>query len=132
MVRRVADVEGGQRVGYCRFSSDDFQCDVYVYHDVGGWWQTWVAASRAVFKEPMPGRVDTDDPDWGDHYFGRHQEVMAIRDDADRVDIGGPYDGRSFQDPTPGDCAERLVMLREAGYNVPQYAIDELREEARP
>jgi hypothetical protein len=38
--------------------------------------------------------------------------------------------GRSFNDETPGECADRLESLRAAGFNVPQYAIDELREES--
>jgi hypothetical protein len=37
--------------------------------------------------------------------------------------------GKTFHDDTPGDCADRLESLRAEGFNVPQYAIDELREE---
>jgi hypothetical protein len=44
--------------------------------------------------------------------------------------IGLPHDGESFLDGSPSDCADRLEGLRALGYTVPQYAIDELREEA--
>lgn len=37
--------------------------------------------------------------------------------------------GEDFNDPTPGDCADTLEELRKQGHKVPQYAIDELREE---
>jgi hypothetical protein len=37
--------------------------------------------------------------------------------------------GEDYNDPTPGDCADTLEKLREEGKKVPQYAIDELREE---
>ena len=37
--------------------------------------------------------------------------------------------GKSFNDPTAKDCADRLRSLKAAGLNVPQYAIDELDAE---
>lgn len=43
----------------------------------------------------------------------------------------GSEAGESFNDSTPGECADRLEALRTKGFNVPQYAIDSLREEAR-
>ena len=43
--------------------------------------------------------------------------------------IGLPCDGESFNDSTPGECADTLERLRGMGYIVPQYAIDALREE---
>ncbi len=117
-------------MSYCRFSSDDFQCDVYVYHDCGGWWQIHVATRRHVPKEPFPADVDRDDPDWIKHDVARHVEVCRIIGECDDFKtIGLPYDGWSYQEDTPGDCADRLEVLREAGYNVPQYAIDDLRTE---
>lgn len=44
--------------------------------------------------------------------------------------INGNYDGARFNDETPQLCADRLEMLRAAGYNVPQYAIERLRKES--
>lgn len=43
--------------------------------------------------------------------------------------IGLPFDGETFNDPTPTECADRLEWLRGLGYIVPQYAIDALRSE---
>ena len=39
-------------------------------------------------------------------------------------------DGQDFDEPTPGAAADRLEKLRAEGKEVPQFAIDELREEA--
>jgi len=47
----------------------------------------------------------------------------------DLVTEVGPEAGRSYNDPTPGACADRLEELRAKGFNVPQRAIDALREE---
>lgn len=117
-------------MAYCRWSSDDFQCDVYTFEDVAGGYTTYVASRRRVFFDPLPEPVEWD-PDNLDLWFQRHAIVMERVNRSELVDIGGPHDGASFNDPTPGACADRLEMLREAGYRVPQYAIDSLREEAR-
>lgn len=114
-------------MSYCRFSSDDFQCDVYVYADCMGGYTTHVAGRRHVFKKPLPPEVSTDNiEDW----IERHKKVNKMIDKAKLVDIGLPYDGEQFNDPTPEECADRLEELRTMGYIVPQYAIDALREEA--
>ncbi|MNG24402.1 hypothetical protein D3C84_1091230 [compost metagenome] len=64
-------------------------------------------------------------------FMARHQKVMAMVDAADRIPIGLPHDGEDFDDQTADACADRLEYLREVGYRVPQYAIDQLREEAK-
>lgn len=116
-------------MAYCRWSSDDFQCDLYVYEDVAGGYTTHVANLRPVFRDPLPEPIEWD-PDNVEPWFMRYFAVMKMVENAERVPIGGPYDSQTFSDPTPGACADRLEMLRGAGYNVPQYAIDELRAEA--
>ena len=121
-------------MSYCRFSSDDFQCDLYVFEDVAGGFTTHVAGSRCVFHEPLPPDVPyplgaEPGSDAVKKWFARHQKVMAMVEAAERVDIGLPHDGESFNDVTANDCADRLERLRAIGYRVPQYAIDALREE---
>lgn len=100
-------------MSYCRWSSDNFQCDVYVYEDCAGGWTTHVAGRR---KNPdFDPTADTSIEEWGDGY----------------TDIALPFANESFNDPTPGECADRLESLRALGFNVPQYAINALREEAK-
>ena len=113
-------------MSYCRWSSDDFQCDVYVYADVHGGWQTWVAASRRVYKEPLPPPAPMSDLK---AWMLREKVMRALLDITSLAPIGLPHDGEGFHDDTPGECADRLESLRALGYNVPQYAIDALREE---
>lgn len=112
-------------MSYCRWSSDDYACDVCVQEADG--WITHVAGNRVVPCRPMPQPISyEDDPD---AFFERHQEVLDIVSESEHEPIGLEHDGAYFNDPTPGAAADRLEMLREAGYNVPQYAIDSLREE---
>lgn len=120
-------------MSYCRWSSDDFQCDVYVYEDVGGFWSTNVAGRRRVIPPDVlasfPVSVDGDMAAW----FARHRALMEWMATTEQqwVDLSHlPSAGESFRDDTPGECADRLEALRAEGFNVPQYAIDELRAEA--
>lgn len=113
-------------MSYCRWSSDDYQCDVYVYESDRGF-ETHVAGRRHTFSEPLPPAPPKGDIDAA---IRRMMAVTGMCDRAEPVDIGLPYDGESYTDATASECADRLEMLRAAGYNVPQYAIDALREEA--
>lgn len=117
-------------MSYCRWSSDDFACDVYVYESASGW-EIHVAAKRMVPAEPMPPNGGEDDaiPFNVNAYIARHNEVVRIARISEHAPIGLLLDGESYREHSPGDAADRLEEIRAAGYNVPQYAIDELREE---
>ena len=124
-------------MSYCRWSDNDHRCDVYVYADCDGGWTTHVASNRYVFLRSLPAAVDLPE-DFTEAqfnvWFEREQTVSAMCREASEVDsfedIGLPHDGARFNDPTPAACADRLEQLRNLGYLVPQYAIDELRDEA--
>ena len=108
-------------MSYCRWSD----CDVYVYEDVNGKWTTHVAAKRhAAGKAPSLDWTSTET------LMASYSAMQQwLKDNPDMVDIDLPNAGKSFNDPTPGQCADRLEALRAEGFDVPQYAIDALREE---
>ena len=116
-------------MSYCRWSSDDYQCDVYAYEHVNGGFMVHVASNRVVFTSPLPDFVPFEPGRIGE-FIARQQAVLAMVDSAERADIGLPQDGADYCEPDAGACADRLEQLRGAGYNVPQYAIDALREES--
>lgn len=114
-------------MSYCRFSTDDYQCDVYVYEDVSGGWTTHVAASHPVYDVPLPEPVPYEQN--FEAWFRRHNVVAQLAREARRVPLPPPHAGQSYNDPTPGACADRLAMLKAEGFHVPQDAIDALRAE---
>ncbi|EMY3672616.1 TPA: hypothetical protein SL368_005881 [Pseudomonas aeruginosa] len=116
-------------MSYCRWSSDDFQCDLYVYEGVDGVFYTHVATNRVIYTEPLPPPIPFK-PEFVQEYSERHKKVMAMVDAADREPIGLQHDGHDFCDDDSAACADRLEYLKGVGYRVPQYAIDALREEA--
>ena len=113
-------------MSYCRWSSDDYKSDVYCYESVYGGFDTHVAGRRHVPKESLPPKVSFDDIG---AWMERHQEVSRIIGEADLVDIGLEFDGETFHDENAEGARNTLLMLRKAGYNVPDYAIEALEEE---
>jgi hypothetical protein len=143
-------------VSYCRFSSSFFECDVYVYADVSGGWTTHVAGNRR--KNNLPDHIKAMFPkDWSksdavELYMAAneaerewirtqpHEVVMGKNSKGEDVpmyflarseflSIESEESGQSYNDSSPGECADRLETLKNKGFRVPQHAIDALREE---
>lgn len=115
-------------MSYCRFSSNDYQSDVYVYEDVNGGFTTHVASKRYVFKEPLPDRIPfstTNLQAWLD----RQATILRMCHEADMEPIKLEGAGQSFNDETAEECAQRLERLRALGFRVPECALEGLREE---
>jgi hypothetical protein len=144
-----------RKMSYCRFSSMNWRCDVYVYQDVAGVWVTQAAGRRRIFA-PIPDLPLMRLPRFGGtsnhetrrmdypsrwHALGArivfgfaafwHNRIhMASLRLIPLRQITLPFAGETFVEDNPSDCADLLELLRSAGYVVPQDAIDELREEA--
>lgn len=141
-------------MSYCRFSSDNWRSDVYVYEHCGGGFTTHVAGRKRIFP-PIPDIPMRWMPRFGGTFdresrtviypsgthkmaagvlFGAwarwHQLSMWSVGIIPLRDIGLPHDGAAFSDETAQECIERLEMLRAIGYHVPKSALAALREEA--
>lgn len=124
-------------MSYCRFSTDDFQCDLYCYADVNGGYTTHVAANRVMFNKPLPKPITL-----GPHpnkaqvkeWLNRNQFVSNLLDDDDavtRVPITLPFAGDTFNDTTLEDFLDTLIKLKEVGYVFPQYVIETVESEIK-
>lgn len=146
-------------MSYCRWSSDFFECDVYVYEDVAGGYTCHVAGRRrkaeyrvpdelrniARFKGGTPGERWLAQyqavKDWERENVpvvpytakdtkGNEVEGFSLADDA-YEDITHESAGNTVTTDYPGEMAEVLYLFKEQGLNVPQYAIDELMAEEK-
>ncbi|MFK3945642.1 hypothetical protein [Pseudomonas fulva] len=117
-------------MSYCRFSSDDYQCDVYVYEGANGYVVS-VAGNRLIFTEDLPEKIPFS-TERLEEFFQRMKLVDRLVDKATRVPLGLQFDGQDFIEQTASACADRLVLIQAAGYRVPQCVINALREEAEP
>ena len=106
-------------MSYCRWSSGQFNCDVYCYESDRGYCVR-VATRRTA---GIPSYAENTNP------IEKALKLAEWLKTAEYKPIGLPYDGEDFYFDDPASCAEWLVHLKETGYNVPQYAIDALMEE---
>lgn len=117
-------------MSYCRWSSDDYQSDLYVYGDEDGGYVSYVAGRRYVLAEPLPPPVELGESiESRDAWVERHRKVQEIIKRSKNEVIDLPERGARFFHETAGECADNLERLRSLGYHVPQEAIDRLREE---
>lgn len=113
-------------MSYCRWSSDNWHCDVYSYADCEGGFTTHVANNRIVGDIPeVPNMLEVDSNIW----FKAYQRQMDFLDKAKHKFIGLPYDGDTFNDPDLSSFLIRLKDLKEIGYNVPSWVIEEVQAE---
>lgn len=117
-------------MSYCRWSSMNGYCDVYVYDDVSGAWMIHVASCRRPDGAP-PDPLGTFRSGGGSEEYRRRRKAWDLwADQNPPTPIEHPEAGTSHDFDTPGECADKLEELRREGFVVPQYAIDALREEA--
>lgn len=113
-------------MSFCRWSSDNWRCDLYCYEDVAGSFTTHVAGNRVVGEIPKePSMTLPLSPT----FMAEHRAVMDFLDTAERAPIGLPYDGETFRDPDLSSFLDRLLELRAAGYHFPDYVLDDVRAE---
>ena len=140
-------------MSYCRFSSDNMMCDVYVYADCGGGFTTHVASNRLIvhpIPKPPFSMVIVRGATWDKEsrkmvYKRKIDEFIAGLTSRLYIILSKPHnwtlriiphkriglahDEETFNHDTAQECAENLEYLGKLGYNVPQYAIDNLKAE---
>lgn len=115
-------------MSYCRWSTDDFQCDLYVWEDANGGWRIAVAARRTVFDEPLPPPVPSSSANIVEECIARHQLVGTLPYHHEDLDL--PHAGETFEEPTASAAADRVAALRVLGYRCPDIVESLLREDA--
>lgn len=118
-------------MSYCRWSSMDFRCDLYIYADVSGGYTCHVAGGRRVFDErepPAPRWEDLSEEnarEWTEAY-NRHLRYVS---ETPVVDIELEHVGETFNLPTGAEMAELVRRLRALGYVCPDDLEEELESE---
>jgi hypothetical protein len=114
-------------MSYCRWSSMDFGCDLYVYDSVQGGIAIDVAAIRIVGDIPKVTSEMT--ADIAGPYWIERKAQHEFLGKATRVPIELPYAGESFS-LSPGDAIAKLRELKALGYVFPGYVIEDIAADA--
>ncbi len=109
-------------MSYCRWSSNDFGCDLYVYEGEDGF-AIHVASNRVV------GNVPSVDWSSAEKLHETYKAQMEFLDSANREPIGLQYDGESFYGLDHENAVDTLLVLEAAGYIFPGHIITDIKEE---
>lgn len=115
-------------MSYCRWSTDNFQCDLYCYESVHDCWTTHIAENRVILPKDFPPAPMLSD-DNVEEYLAHNRALYKVLGNAERVSIGKAYDGETIDSPDLESFLETLLMLRKEGYNFPDYVIEAVKEE---
>lgn len=135
-------------MSYCRFSSDDFRSDVYVYEHVFGGIAIHVAGNKPrgwiprIWKIPHQHIVIDDQPAtrWERLRYKLHLwaflttyrlQQRYLRLAPRRFYTDRPFAGESFYGLSYDEAIERLMELEEYGYRVPDGVINRLMDDER-
>jgi hypothetical protein len=124
-------------MSYCRFSSDNFGCDVYAYSSGEDRFHVHLAFSRVVGD--VPKLPDLPDPGPGQAlpqeavqaYMEAHRAQMDFLETAEREPLDLPHAGGGFVYETLEEVLEGMLWLRSLGYRIPDYAFERIEEEMR-
>lgn len=119
-------------MAYCRWSSDNFRCELYCYSNVYGGYTTHVAGNKIITPviPPLPLSFIKKGSKlrswlWTKIY---NLHLFTVRFGL-RRNIGLPFDRQSFDDETLEGFRDRLIHLREVGYRFPDYVLEVVNEE---
>ena len=115
-------------MSYCRFSSNNWNCDIYAYESCMGGWEVHVAANRIVGNIPKVDYGLIKDGEY-EKFSKQHKAQMEFLRNCKRKEIGLSMDGESFNCPTLIDFKQKMIELREAGYNFPDYVLEDIEYE---
>lgn len=113
-------------MSYCRFSSDNWMCDVYVYESERGY-EVHVSNNRYITPIPKLPKYNESPEKW----FEAYQEQMKVLDNAKTEKIGGIFDGKDFCLDSLTSLREKLKEIKNAGYNVPDFVFTSIEEEIK-
>lgn len=114
-------------MSYCRFSSDNFTSDLYIYATTEGW-TIHVAGNRVVGEIPQIDWTSME-RDEVNAFVAQSNAQMDFLKTAARAPITCAYAGETLNLPTAAECADKVEELVALGYHCPTGVVEELRGE---
>lgn len=119
-------------MSYCRWSSDYYRCDLYIYECGDAEDRRWaihVAGRRHAIALPPewdgPNEEAIPHEEWAERYVELHKQLNK----AELVPIGLPHDNESFEVTSLEDLLAKVRELRAMGYQCPEGVITDILQE---
>jgi len=113
-------------MSYCRFSSENFKSDFYIYESCYGGIQIHLAANRVVGDIPKLLKWDCGDEK---AFFNAYQAQTKFLETAEREKINLPYAGDSFGFNTIEDAILKVKELVSLGFYLPEGVLEAMEED---
>lgn len=110
----------------CRFSCDNFKCDLYAYESEEGF-MIHVADARPSGRVPKITADPIKDPD---KFFKQHDKQHRFLDKCKYKKINLKYAGTSFVVQEPEEFLAKLKELKKIGYRFPDHVLEVAEHEA--
>lgn len=112
-------------MSYCRFSSDNWKCDVYALHSVFGY---EINVAKHSYDEEPP-EVPAPTKDNLQEWKQKRQEQMKWLEEHEGTPIGLPEDGKRYVYDNIDDFESRLRQLQDRGYYIPEYVFERIEQD---
>lgn len=121
-------------MSYCRWSSDNWQCDVYAYEADYGI-VVDVAQRHRMFDPVYPYPLDSLYETLTNQGMEAAQTLMDRQqlavDHSHWIPLNPRYAGKNYYNLTKYEAANLLKTMKENGIHIPNSAIETLNQEAR-
>lgn len=115
-------------MSYCRWSSDNYKCDIYAYESDQGW-EIHVAGNRHVVDLPPNESITWDEEGNIKYDENKARQHQWHLDYTEREIIDLPYAGESIHCDKIEEFWETMLKLRGLGYHIPDYVFEEIEKE---
>jgi hypothetical protein len=131
--RSIRQTTRRRTMSYCRWSSDNFNCDLYCFEHCGGWFQTYIAGARQrtwlkLFNWLTDRRLKIDERRT---YRSSRFRTWALPHWLTHKPIKLTNAGKSFEDSSEEEMFDRILALHKEGFRVPQHLLDEAAQPRR-
>jgi len=117
-------------MSYCRWSTDNYSCDIYAYESCFDGFEINVASYK--YKGCVP-KVDYKLIASGDtsKFSEQYAAQLKYLETCGTRSIGLKYDGETFSCDTLEEMKDILIMLVNEGYSLPDYVLNDIDEEIK-
>lgn len=116
-------------MSYCRWSSDNFKCDVYAYESCYGGFEIHIASARYVGEIPEVDSKLLNNKKQHKKFISQLNAQSEFLETCKTEEIKLKHSGENFNVDTVQELGEKLIELKKLGYHIPEYVFERISKE---